>query len=100
MIRVNHDYEPIQLKVRMPSGVLRDMDRLPTRIDRNSEDFIRRREFNIQLVEELKQKISQVKEGGGKKYVDRHRSRGKLLPRERIKEICDPGTPFLEFSSS
>ena len=83
----------------MPSGELRDMDRLPTRIDRNSEDFIRRREFNIQLVEELKQKINEVKEGGGKKYVDRHRSRGKLLARERINEICDPGTPFLEFSS-
>ena len=83
----------------MPSGELRDMDRLPTRIDRNSEDFNRRRDFNIQLVEELKQKINQVKEGGGKKYVDRHRSRGKLLARERINEICDPGTPFLEFSS-
>ena len=83
----------------MPSGELRDMDRLPTRIDRNSEDFNRRRDFNIRLVDELKQKINQVKEGGGKKYVDRHRSRGKLLARERINEICDPGTPFLEFSS-
>ena len=83
----------------MPSGELRDMDRLPTRIDRNSEDFNRRRDFNIQLVDELKQKINQVKEGGGKKYVDRHRSRGKSLARERINEICDPGTPFLEFSS-
>ena len=83
----------------MPSGELRDMDRLPTRIDRNSEDFNRRRDFNIQLVDELKQKINQVKEGGGKKYVDRHRSRGKLLARERINEICDSGTPFLEFSS-
>ena len=83
----------------MPSGELRDMDRLPTRIDRNSEDFNRRRDFNIQLVDELKQKINQVKEGGGKKYVDRHRSRGKLLARESINEICDSGTPFLEFSS-
>ena len=83
----------------MPSGELKDMDRLPTRIDRNSEDFNRRRDFNIQLVDELKQKINQVKEGGGKKYVDRHRGRGKLLARERINEICDPGTPFLEFSS-
>ena len=83
----------------MPSGELRDMDRLPTRIDRNSEDFNRRRDFNIQLVDELKHKINLVKEGGGKKYVDRHRSRGKLLARERINEICDPGTPFLELSS-
>ena len=99
MIRPNHDFLPIQLKVRMPSGELRDMDRLPTRIDRNSEDFNRRRDFNIQLVDELKQKINVVKEGGGEKYVDRHRSRGKLLARERINEICDPGTPFLELPS-
>ena len=83
----------------MPSGELKDMDRLPTRIDRNSEDFLRRKEINLQLIEELKQKIDEVREGGGKKYVDRHRNRGKLLARERIKEICDPGTPFLEFSS-
>ena len=99
MIRLNHDFESIQLKVRMPSGELKDMDRLPTRIDRNSEDFLRRKEINLQLIEELKQKIDEVREGGGKKYVDRHRNRGKLLARERIKEICDPGTPFLEFSS-
>ncbi len=83
----------------MPSGELKDMDRLPTRIDRNSEDFLRRKEINLQLIEELKQKIDEVREGGGKKYVDRHRDRGKLLARERIKQICDPGTPFLEFSS-
>jgi len=98
LIRLNHDFESIQLKVRMPSGELKDMDRLPTRIDRNSEDFLRRKEINLQLIEELKQKIDEVREGGGKKYVDRHRNRGKLLARERIKEICDPGTPFLEFS--
>ena len=83
----------------MPSGELRDMDRLPTRIDRNSEDFIRRSEFNLNLVKVLKEKINEVKQGGGEKYVVRHRGRGKLLARERITEICDPGTPFLEFSS-
>ena len=83
----------------MPSGELRDMDRLPTRIDRNSEDFIRRSEFNLNLVKILKEKINEVKQGGGEKYVVRHRNRGKLLARERITEICDPGTPFLEFSS-
>lgn len=83
----------------MPSGELRDMDRLPTRIDRNSEDFIRSTEFNLNLVKVLKEKINEVKQGGGEKYVVRHRGRGKLLARERITEICDPGTPFLEFSS-
>ena len=62
MIRLNHDFESIQLKVRMPSGELKDMDRLPTRIDRNSEDFLRRKEINLQLIEELKQKIDEVRE--------------------------------------
>ena len=83
----------------MPSGEMRDMDRLPTRIDRNSEDFVRRSEFNLNLVKVLKDKINEVKKGGGEKYVVRHRSRGKLLARERITEICEPGTPFLELSS-
>ena len=83
----------------MHSGELRDMDRLPTRVDRNDEDFARRREFNLNLIDVLKGRIDQVKEGGGQKYVDRHRSRGKMLARERIAEICDPGTPFLELSS-
>jgi len=36
--------------------------------------------------------------GGGPKYVDRHRSRGKLLARERIELLLDPGSPFLELS--
>ena len=61
----------------MPSGEMRDMDRLPTRIDRNSEDFVRRSEFNLNLVKVLKDKINEVKKGGGEKYVVRHRSRGK-----------------------
>ena len=97
--RLIYEYESIQLKVRMHSGELRDMDRLPTRVDRNDEDFARRREFNLNLIDVLKGRIDQVKEGGGQKYVDRHRSRGKMLARERIAEICDPGTPFLELSS-
>lgn len=40
-----------------------------------------------------------VQEGGGKKAVDRHHARGKLLPRERIDRILDPGSPFLELSA-
>ncbi|MBT93075.1 MAG: methylcrotonoyl-CoA carboxylase, partial [Euryarchaeota archaeon] len=75
------------------------MDRLPTRIDQASADFARRREHNLSLASDLKARLSVVKEGGGGKYVERHRSRGKMLPRERIAEICDPGTPFLELSS-
>src|ERR1700750_2546390 len=36
--------------------------------------------------------------GGGQKYVDRHHARGKLLPRERIELLVDPGSAFLELS--
>ena len=76
-----------------------DMDRLITRADKKSSEFIERRERNIILSEELRSKIDTVKLGGGEKYVERHKSRGKLLPRERISKICDPGSPFLELSS-
>ncbi|KAK0136056.1 Methylcrotonoyl-CoA carboxylase beta chain, mitochondrial [Merluccius polli] len=50
------------------------------------------------LVEELKTRSEKVKLGGGEKARNLHTSRGKLLPRERIDRLLDPGTPFLEFS--
>ena len=75
------------------------MDRLPTSIDPDSADFASRFEHNSTLCETLKSRLDSVKQGGGEKYVQRHRERGKSLPRERISEICDPATPFLELSS-
>ena len=75
------------------------MDRLPTRVERSGPDWQRRREHNLALVADLKERLTAVKEGGGGKYVERHRARNKMLPRERIAEICDPGSPFLELSS-
>ena len=98
----NHDIidvASIQLKGLTLSQGLRVMDRLPSHVDRSSTDWDRRREHNLMLAEDLKKRLSTVKEGGGSKYVDRHRARKKMLPRERISEICDPGTPFLELSS-
>ena len=74
------------------------MDVLPTHVDRSSESFALRRERNESLISELRQRLDAVSEGGGGKYVERHRSRGKALPRDRIEAICDPGTPFLELS--
>ena len=75
------------------------MDRLPTRVDLGSDEFASRKSHNTALLEELRAKIEQAKEGGGGKYVERHRQRGKKMARERISEICDPGAPFLELSS-
>ncbi|UVC09903.1 methylcrotonoyl-CoA carboxylase [Rhizobium sp. TH2] len=50
------------------------------------------------LVDDLKSKVSTIAIGGGEKARERHLSRGKLLPRDRIDGLLDPGTPFLEFS--
>ncbi|MEX0583987.1 MAG: carboxyl transferase domain-containing protein, partial [Sneathiella sp.] len=50
------------------------------------------------LVEDLKEKVATIKQGGGEWARDKHLSRGKLLPRERVRKLLDPGSPFLEFS--
>src|SRR5580700_1095349 len=50
------------------------------------------------LVADLKDKIANIALGGGQAARDKHVSRGKLLPRDRIAQLLDPGTPFLEFS--
>src|SRR5690349_11967080 len=51
------------------------------------------------LVEELRARTAQVAAGGGERAVERHRSRGKLLARERIDRLVDPGTAFLELNA-
>uniref|UniRef100_UPI00398E71BE methylcrotonoyl-CoA carboxylase beta chain, mitochondrial n=1 Tax=Pristiophorus japonicus TaxID=55135 RepID=UPI00398E71BE len=50
------------------------------------------------LVTELSERAEKIRLGGGEKARQRHTSRGKLLPRERIDRLLDPGSPFLEFS--
>jgi 3-methylcrotonyl-CoA carboxylase beta subunit len=49
-------------------------------------------------VAELKARLAQAREGGGPAARKRHQGRGKLLPRERVAALLDPGTPFLELS--
>jgi len=50
------------------------------------------------LVADLKEKVAKIALGGGQAARDKHLSRGKLLPRDRIAQLLDPGTPFLELS--
>ena len=50
------------------------------------------------LVRDLKERLSRVRVGGGQQAVELHRSRGKLLARERIEALVDANTPFLELS--
>ncbi|TXL70351.1 methylcrotonoyl-CoA carboxylase [Vineibacter terrae] len=49
-------------------------------------------------VDELRDKVEQVRLGGGPEARERHIKRGKLLPRERVRTLLDPGSPFLELS--
>jgi 3-methylcrotonyl-CoA carboxylase beta subunit len=49
-------------------------------------------------LEELSARLALARQGGGPSARDKHRSRGKLLPRDRVAALLDPGTPFLELS--
>uniref|UniRef100_A0AAY4C2P3 Methylcrotonoyl-CoA carboxylase beta chain, mitochondrial n=1 Tax=Denticeps clupeoides TaxID=299321 RepID=A0AAY4C2P3_9TELE len=66
--------------------------------DRQSAVFQENYERMQALVCELKERAEKVRLGGGEKARRLHTSRGKLLPRERIDRVLDPGSPFLEFS--
>jgi acetyl-CoA carboxylase carboxyltransferase component len=52
----------------------------------------------LEKLVELEAEHARAVAGGGQKYVDRHHARGKLLPRERIELLVDPGSAFLELS--
>ncbi len=69
-----------------------------SQLDTASEEFQANRAHNLALVETLRERMHQAREGGGAEAVKRHRSRGKLLARERIERLVDPGTAFLELS--
>ena len=79
-----------------PLGVR--MDRLQSRVNSSDAAFKSNHAHNSALLETLRERLNVVQDGGGGKYVEKHRNRGKALPRERISAICDPGTPFLELS--
>ncbi len=74
------------------------MDILETLVDPGSELFRANRDRMSSLVAELGERISLVKQGGGAKYVERHREQGKLPARDRIQKLLDEGSPFLELS--
>ena len=75
------------------------MDTLTSNINTGSKEFLENSKVMESLVSDLKKKIAFSQMGGGKEAIERHISRGKLLPRERISYLIDPGSPFLEFSS-
>jgi 3-methylcrotonyl-CoA carboxylase beta subunit len=71
---------------------------LESQVDTRSDTFRANTSAMRALVDDLRALVARLAEGGGKTARDRHLSRGKLLPRERIRALLDPGAPFLEFS--
>jgi acyl-CoA carboxylase subunit beta len=71
---------------------------LPDRVDRDAPEFAARRDALLELLGEIDTQLALARAGGGEKYVERHRKRGKLLARERVELLLDPDSPFLELS--
>jgi 3-methylcrotonyl-CoA carboxylase beta subunit len=74
------------------------MSVLQSRINTRDETFETNRAHMQAQVDDLRALVSTVRQGGGAKAQERHTSRGKLLPRERLNALLDPGSPFLELS--
>jgi 3-methylcrotonyl-CoA carboxylase beta subunit len=72
------------------------MRKLPTSIDPKSKAFAANAKVNRALVAELRDKVAAAALGGPAESRKRHESRGKLLPRDRVMRLIDPGSPFLE----
>ena len=63
-----------------------------------AESYRSNREAMLTLVADLRSRVALISQGGGAQACGRHLSRGKLLPRERIRVLLDAGSPFLELS--
>src|SRR4051812_19662083 len=72
---------------------------IKSRIDVCSDQFKANNDHMTALVAQLYERLDTVRLGGGEDNIARHRSRGKLLARERIERLLDPGTAFMELSS-
>ena len=72
------------------------MTKLSSSVDPSSDAFKKNAEANRALVEELRAKVAQAALGGSESAREKHTARGKLLPRERVERLLDPGSPFLE----
>jgi acyl-CoA carboxylase subunit beta len=74
------------------------MTTLRSTVDPKAADFAANRDAMLAKLAEIEAEHAKAVAGGGDKYVERHRGRGKLLVRERIELLLDPDSPFLELS--
>ncbi|WP_444994026.1 carboxyl transferase domain-containing protein [Aliikangiella sp. IMCC44359] len=71
---------------------------IKTKLNPRQQDFISNAEHMQSLVDDIKDKMQVISQGGGKARQEKHIKRGKLLPRERVRQLLDIGSPFLELS--
>ncbi len=71
---------------------------IETRLDPRDATFAKNRDAMAALVADLRAKVAVIEAGGGEAACAKHVARGKLLPRDRIRALLDPGSPFLELS--
>jgi 3-methylcrotonyl-CoA carboxylase beta subunit len=74
------------------------MATLESKLNPRDATFAANRDAMLAQVADLRAKVTTIEQGGGDAARARHVGRGKLLPRERIRALLDPGSPFLEFS--
>ncbi len=74
------------------------MPQIESKLNPRSDEFQHNREAMQRIVDDLREKVAAIAEGGGQAAREKHLARGKLLPRERVQMLLDPGTLFLEFS--
>jgi acyl-CoA carboxylase subunit beta len=72
---------------------------LTSRVDPNDDTYRANRQAQLALLKELDTQLELAIAGGGERYRQRHRDRGRLLARERVELLLDPDSPFLELSS-
>src|SRR5580765_7639350 len=71
---------------------------LDSNVNTHDESYKTNSAHNHELMDELRERLSQVREGGGTQYQQRQREQGKLFVRDRIDKLLDQGAPFLELA--
>jgi 3-methylcrotonyl-CoA carboxylase beta subunit len=75
------------------------MTQLASQLSPQSQEFQKNYEATEKVVGDFRDKLVEIQKGGDETSRAKHLARGKMLPRDRVKNLIDPGSPFLEFSA-
>ncbi|MGB1829713.1 MAG: methylcrotonoyl-CoA carboxylase, partial [Paracoccaceae bacterium] len=74
--------------------------KLSSNINSASEEFAANRELHLAALSAVKDAAALAAQGGGERARERHTARGKMLPRDRVANLLDFGSPFLEIGAT